>query len=168
MKHETAICVWTEFDGDFAHIKGYICKPELSSDGMPESVDRYDHPLHTIKLHSQGSKCYQFTGMYGMEVAVDCYMRVNLQDAKKAIAVLTPIEKKMEKMQSEEGCTKSYGQWLNRVARAIGAKKVFIRRDKTGAFQKQYIEVTGGDIVYQGDAMEQKIADWANPHAIAA
>lgn len=162
MKQETAICVWTEFDGDYAHIKGYVCKPELSANG-PDSVDYY-HPLHSIKLHSQASKSYLFTSMYAMEIAVDCYARVNLRDAKKAVAALTPIEKKMGKMQSEEGCTRSYGQWLNRVARAIGAKKVFIR--KAGAFQ-QYIEATGNDIIYHGDSMERKIADWANLQAIA-
>jgi hypothetical protein len=105
--------------------------------------------------------------MYGMSLNVECYERITLQDAKKAIDTLSPIEKRIAKMQSEEGEAKSYGQWLNRVARAIGAKTVFFKRERTGS-SVQYLGVSGGDIVYHGDSLEQKIGEWANPKAIAA
>lgn len=167
MKLETSICIWTEYDGDFAHIKGYICQPVLNANGQPEPVDRYEHPFYNVRLHSQASRGYHWTGMYGMSLNVECYERITLQDAKKAIDTLSPIEKRIAKMQSEEGEAKSYGQWLNRVARAIGAKTVFFKRERTGS-SVQYLGVSGGDIVYHGDSLEQKIGEWANPKAIAA
>ena len=168
MKNDTAICVWSEFDGEFAHIKGYICKPELNANGQTEPVDRYDHPLYSIRLHSQASKSYQWTGMYGMEVTVDSYERIGLRDAKKAVAILSPIERKLEKMNNEEGSVKSYGQWLNRVARAIGARTVFFKRDKVTASNSHYYATSGGDIVFCGDQIEEKIGEWASPKINAA
>ena len=166
MKHETAICIWTEFDGDFAHIKGYICKPELNAYGQPEPVDRYDHPLHNVRLHSQASKGGFWNGMYGMEVAIECYERITLRDSKTAVSTLSPIDRKMEKMIAEEGSVKSYGQWLNRVARAINAKSVFFKR--INASGKHYVKASGGDIVYYGDSCEEKVGEWAKPKTIAA
>ena len=57
-------------------------------------------------------------------------------------------------------------KWLNRVARAIGAKSVFFKR--IGASGKHYSQASGGDIVYYGDSCEEKIGEWANPKSIAA
>jgi len=168
MKQESAICIYTEFDGEFAHIKGYICKPELNSNGTPEPVDRYEHTLTNVRLHSQANRGYHWNGMYGMSVNIECYDRVTLHDAKRAVATLTPIDRKIQKMLDEEGSVKSYGQWLNRVSRAIGAKTVFFKREKESASRSQYHGAAGGDIVYYGDALEQKVGEWANPVAIAA
>jgi hypothetical protein len=168
MKQESAICIYTEFDGDFAHIKGYICNPELNSNGTPEPVDRYEHTLTNVRLHSQASKGGYWSGMYGMSVNIECYDRVTLDDAKKAVAILTPIDRKIQKMLDDEGSVKSYGQWLNRVARAIGARTVFFKREKESASRSQYHGAAGGDIVYYGDALEQKVGEWANPVAVAA
>ena len=159
----TALCIYTEFDGDFAHIKAYACKPELNANSEPEPVDRYDHPLHDVRLHSQANRGYHWTGMYGMAVTVECHDRIDLALAKKTLATLAPIDRKLAKIQSLEGEAKSYGQWLNRVARALGAKTVFFRNAKG-----RYIGATGGDIVWYGDACEQTVADWANPVAAAA
>ena len=168
MKHETALCIYTEYDGDFAHIKAYVCKPVLNSNGTPEPVDRYDHPLHNIRLHSQASKGGYWDGMYGMDVTVECFERINLRDAKTAVATLAPIDRKLEKMLADEGSVKSYGQWLNRVARAIGAQTVFFKRDRVTASNSHYYATNGGDIVFCGDQMEEKIGEWANPQANAA
>jgi len=161
MKLETALCIYTEYDGDFAHIKAYACKPVLNanySNHQPEPVDRYDHPLHALILHSQANRGYHWTGMYGMEVTIECHERVDLNLAKKTVAILAPIDRKIQKMQSQEGETKSYGQWLNRVARAIDAKTVYFRNIKG-----RYIGATGGDIVYYGDNCEKTVEEWANP-----
>ena len=98
-----------------------------------------------------------------MAVTVECHDRIDLALAKKALATLAPIERKLAKIQSLEGEAKSYGQWLNRVARALGAKTVFFRNAKG-----RYMAATGGDIVWYGDACEQTVADWANPVAVAA
>lgn len=162
-KLETALCVHVEFDNHFAHIKGYVCKPVLNAHGFPVPVDRYDHQLHNIRLHSQAHNKYEWTGMYGMEVAYDCFDRINFRDAQKAVKTLAPIERKMQKIQDLEGQPKSYGQWLNGVARAIGAKTVLFRRIKPSAGASQYLGVSGGDIVWQGDALEKHVAEWAHP-----
>jgi hypothetical protein len=168
MKHETALCIYVEYDGDFSHIKAYVCKPVLNSNGTPEPVDRYDHPLHNIRLHSQASRGGYWNGMYGMDVTVECLDRINLREAKKAMLTLAPIDRKLEKMVAEEGSVKSYGQWLNRVARAIGAKTVFFKREPANSSRAQYHGASGGDIVFYADQLESKIGEWANPQANAA
>jgi len=161
--NSTSLCIYTEFDGGFAHIKAYVCKPELNASGQPDPVDRYAHPLRDVRLHSQANRGYQWTGMYGMAVTIECHDRIDLAMAKKALDTLAPIDRKLAKIQSQEGETKSYGQWLNRVARALGAKAVFFKNAKG-----RYIGATGGDIVWYGDACEQAVAEWANPVAVAA
>ena len=168
MKHETALCIYVEYDGDFAHIKAYVCKPVLNSNGTPEPVDRYDHPLHNIRLHSQASRGGYWNGMYGMDVTVECFERINLREAKKAMLTLAPIDRKIQKMLDDEGSVKSYGQWLNRVARAIGAQTVFFKRETANSSRAQYHGASGGDIVFYADQLESKIGEWANPQANAA
>jgi hypothetical protein len=159
----TALCIYTEFDGDFAHIKAYACKPALSTSGQPEPVDRYEHSLHDVRLHSPANRGYHWTGMYGLAVTIECHDRIDLALAKNALVTLAPLDRKLAKLQAQEGEAKSYGQWLNRVARALGAKTVYFKNAKG-----RYIGATGGDIVCYGDAAEQTVAEWANPVAVAA
>jgi hypothetical protein len=168
MKHDTALCVYLSIESEFAHIKGYCVKSELNADGQPVYVDRYDHPLHNLKLHSQCSRDMGEKGLYAMSVEWDCYDRINMRDAKKAYETLAPIEKRMAKMNDIEGYPKSYGQWLNRVARAIGAKTVFFKRSKAVWNGSQYVGITNGDIVHYGDSMENEVKEWANPSLKAA
>ena len=89
---------------------------------------RFKNPLHDLIINFRISS--KSEALYGWQFAIESYARCDLNDAKNIVALLAPIQRKMDKMHETEGNAASFGAWVNRIARAIGAKKVFVQCDE--------------------------------------
>ncbi len=152
--------------GRYVHINGYAShvstKESSGFDG-----DRYgsDSEILNLRLRSQCSD--RSTEFYGMEIGYEAHREVTSCDARKALKLLEPIERKLSKMYAEEGPEMNIGQWINRVARAIGATSVIIfdveRKQKTGDGYRCY---TLGESVGAVNSMSADLVGWANENSL--
>lgn len=169
-KKEIALAIRVEKSGEYGHVTGFTCKPDDSKGHGFSGFMSYEHPLHGLIIHSQINRGSE--SLYGWQIAVESYNRIDLSDAKNAVALLTPIQRKLDKMYETEGQAASFGAWVNRIARAIGAKTIFVQNDEKAriASGNTYRAYTLGDSVYAVDRVTTGIVEWANPqlHAVAA
>lgn len=152
--------------GRYAHITGHAShvstKESCGYDG-----ERYgsDSEILNLRLRSQCSD--KSTEFYGMEIAYEAHREVTSCEARKAIKMLDPIERKLSKMYAEEGAETNIGQWVNRVARAIGAVSVIIfdaeRKAKCGYGYRCY---TLGESVFAVNSMSADLIAWANENSL--
>jgi hypothetical protein len=98
---------------------------------------------------------------YAMEVGIgDTF--VTLRDIAEAFPTLKAIDKRLTKMADTEGATNDVAMWLGRVARAIGAKRMAIRRtpEQVARTGERYRVVSIGDGI---SAIRSQIHAWAHP-----
>lgn len=87
-------------------------------DGRPHFYT-YGHDYESFGVFAQGNSGEDQT--YGWECAYQFY-RTDLKAAKTASRVLGRIERALEKMNEVEGRPKTFGQYVNRVARILKAE----------------------------------------------
>ena len=169
-KREIALVIRVEKSGEYGHVTGYTAKPDSSKGNGFSGFMSYEHPLHGLIIHSQISA--KSEALYGWQFAIESYARCDLNDAKNIVALLAPIQRKMDKMHETEGNAASFGAWVNRIARAIGAKKVFVQCDEKSkiATGNSFREYSLCDSVFAVDRITAGLVAWANPqlHAVAA
>ena len=91
-------------------------------------------------------------GAYAYETAYRD-TNVNVRDGEAMMKVLRSIQRKMEKMESVEGSAKSFGQYVNRVARALGIKRVYLRKNGNGHGVSAW---TVAEIVWRIDSVTEE------------
>lgn len=174
---QVSLSIWTDrsdygSNSRYAHIHGRLCETELSSDGYPH-IYRYafDTPLAGFAFSAQSDNdsfkrepsAHWYAHRIGLEAECDI---ATLELAQRAVRVLAPVEKRIEKMGNEEGYAESMAHWVNRIARAVGCKSVFIRVSKeteqrTGI---KYKSVNVGiDLIHELNRIEQDLNDAWNP-----
>lgn len=123
------IILRAEIDGDFAHVNGSV---GILSDTEENGFDyAYSQGgVAQVRIRSQANRTND-SGLYGWSFGYDApYYHVDLYTAKRMLETLRPIEARMEKARLLEGDARTFGAWINRLARAIGAKTVFIKRER--------------------------------------
>ncbi len=115
-------------DGQYGHLNG-----EVSHAHTDESGFKY---LHSFEPDAAAQKIVfrcqlddHSEAPYGWTLAWSMYDRITLQEAEEAIAMLRPIERKLAKMTATEGYAVTFGAYVNRVARAVGAVRVILYCD---------------------------------------
>ena len=150
------LVVTVERDGAYGHVRAFASHIS-TSESCGFSAQHYgaDSEIENLRIDSQ---CDDHSNKsYGWDIAYDSYRRVTLYEAQKAVSLLSPIHRKLEKMQAHEGSPASFGSFVNRVARAIGAVKVIVQ-SKAG-----WRSVSLGDAVYVVDQMTQDLLEQLNP-----
>lgn len=152
-------------DGDYGHVDGFVLQRNPAKENSLESLP-YMHGYEGLALSSQCGK--GDSGLYAWEVKYGRYGNgLTMRELERATAIMRPIARKLEKMTELEGEPKTYGQFVNRIARAIGAESVMIR-------DKAHPRTHGPRICALGDSVST--IDWhvaelvkvLNPQAVAA
>lgn len=117
----------------YAHINfslGYVQDDELDYysewDYQCTGKDRDYYNLR-ITCQIDSSELRTPTPAYVQRLEYDRSVK-SLGDAERIYKTLQRLNKLWNKMENEEGYTKSYGQFVNRWARAIGVKHLYIRK----------------------------------------
>ena len=129
MKSELQLAIILDVtrDGDFGHINGFI-RVRDAADGYGFKSFRESNPCERIVIRSQCSQSMsERKEMYGWTVAYDDGRHMTLYECQKAVKALAPIERKLQRYTDLEGAPQSFGQWINRVARAVGAEFIILR-----------------------------------------
>jgi hypothetical protein len=106
---------------------GYI-NPQVT----PETIrNASDEPLnglylHDLRVRSQGSDDRTPRELYGFDVAYCDVYKVDRSAAEQMAKTLTTIERRMAKTQAKYGNAVTFGQYLARVAEAIGATAIVV------------------------------------------
>ena len=137
-KPQRVLCVSTEKSdsgfGRYVHLRGFVSHLDESKPNGFESQSYSDSEICELRISSQGDD--HSDKLYGWEIGYRAHDAVCLGDAEKVIKLLKPLYRKLGKMNEVEGYPQSFGTWINRVARAIGATKVFTwseeRKQQTG------------------------------------
>jgi hypothetical protein len=131
---------------DYWHLKAHpVCIDRNKSTEDSEagaltwgySLDNLDN----LEVYSQGNcdaeeeKRY----LYAWEVGYNNGGLVNHDRAKRMVAVLGLIKRRLDKMDNDAGYCRSFGQYVGRVARALGVKWIlFAPRDGQQAWNNGY------------------------------
>ncbi len=163
-KPERVLCLVPERNGNYGrygHINGYASHLS-ATDSVGFDGQRYGPDSEILNLRIK-SQCDESGGpLYGYDLSYAAHEGLTLYEAEKAVKLLKPIERKIHGFYKVEGNPQNFAQWVNRVARAIGAKGVFLfdkeRKDKTGNGWRAY---TLGDAVYAINVAEEALREWA-------
>lgn len=132
-KFDVVLVIERKREGEYGHITGRVAKAAPMDRSGWKHFEYLECPLEHVRITSQCDQRADCAGMYGYEVEWAANSTIRLHEMREAIKVLAPIQKRMHDMYTAEGSHKSFGQWINRVARAIGAKAVFIRQSQQWA-----------------------------------
>lgn len=111
----------------YGHLRAGVSKTVIGELGFPEGD--YGHDLGGLVASCQAD---DGTGKdrrrtYGWEFKLrEGADGVTLYQAQQAVRRMTPIERRMDKMRDVEGYPQTFGAYINRLARAIGATCVFV------------------------------------------
>jgi hypothetical protein len=93
-----------------------------------------------------------------------CYLqpyRVDLGNVERMHKTLKTIQRKLDAMTENEGCATSFGQYVVRFARAIGARKILFWRGDTGMYSTD--TYTSEEIRYMAHVVDRRINEWMHP-----
>lgn len=165
---DLSMCFRVSRDGDYGHINAYAVKIDPAKDQGFCGIMSFEHDMHDFVIRSQASRGDR--GMYAWQFAIGCYDRIDLSEARRAVRLLTPIDRKMDKMTATEGNAASFGAWCNRVCRAIGVKHVFIETnaETRRATGDNFRKINIGDAVWSIDRAADELQTKLNPQLLAA
>ena len=168
-KAARVLVIRAERDGDYGHIRGQVSH-ESKSESCGFCEQRYDGDGDIVNVVINSQCDNHSTQMYGEGIAFSSYRSLDLNEAKIAVKTLEPIQRKLTKMYDTEGKAASFGAYVNRVARAIGAVKVIVATDKATriATGNVWREVSVGDAVLTVDRMAANLIAELNPQLTAA
>jgi hypothetical protein len=134
-----------------------------------DSIDSYDlidglH-LNGLEVKSQGGNTDAERRLYGFEVVYRHVCEVDRREAARYHKTLSAIDRKMERLSDKFGAPATFGQFVARVAVAIGAKQfVFVNEGENarrGEFQ--FLDLKTG--VYK---IDQIVDTWASANKAVA
>lgn len=152
------LVIRSEIDRGYGHIRGSVSHEHSDACGFRASLYGPDADICKVVINSQADD--HSDSIYGFELAYDAYQSITMYDAQNAIATLKPILRKMEKMYAEEGSPATFGVFINRVARAVGAVKVITFDDaRKRNSENGWRACSLGESVYVVDRMAQAMHD---------
>lgn len=137
----------------FGHITGEVL---TISAGIPRGLSS-DHDLHGLMVVSQLDNTSH--GAYGWDLEFRAY-RIRYSDAERALKAFKRIRSKMGQIEGVFGPPDSYGEFVTRVAAALGIKRFFITRREGQTWSQgdyQIVDPTGAR--YRIDSWER---EWVN------
>lgn len=114
----------SRIDGSFAYPDIHSRTIRNASDDLVNGLD-----LNNLLAYSQGHDEAADRKLYGWEVRYHNVYTVDLRKAERMTKTLRTVEKRMEKLTASYGHPATYGAYLARVARAIGATTFVFHKD---------------------------------------
>jgi hypothetical protein len=143
----------------------------LENDGTPDNpkwrnvTDLSDTPGYYDLTCTGYAKGREIEGSYGWGIEYRNAYSVDLRRAKQMLKTLAAVDKTMEKMRTQEGNPQTFGQFVNRFARAIGASYLIVWDPSHKSFfysERTYKSWKLADIPFTVDRM---IAEFHGKHA---
>jgi hypothetical protein len=164
-KTPLAIVLRIQKDGTYGHIVGHIETPSTNEERRTTHLP-FNHPLGSLVLHSQASEGND--KIYGYEVCCVDGHRLTQYDLERKLSIVRPVNASLERQRRELGSALSYGQWISRVAAAIGAKSIVMAQIEPTANNSHWISGRPGEMVYQIDDTARRLVAWCNRNVKAA
>lgn len=123
-----------ELRTDILNMYGHvICHPMLLLGNKPQQIPLYETTAGLwlqdgFRIYSQISQGVKADGNLAHSYAWECEYctsSVRLIDVRRMFKTLNMIDKRMRRLEDREGMAATYGQYINRVMRAIGATMVY-------------------------------------------
>lgn len=135
-KPEIVVWIKCEIDNGYGHVVARVgVRDPRNEEGFNTQCSCIDSLAHPEKLclWSQCSRGYngrtaREDGLYAIEVIYTDPYCLDVHKVQAMAKTLTAIDRKMQRMASVEGHAADYGTALNRFARAIGAKRIYVKR----------------------------------------
>lgn len=144
-------------DGDFGHYSGTVEMVSHTED-CGYAMLPYGHPYRHLVIWSQCSR--DNPNLYGWELAyAPPGLHHNLYELERAIGTLKPLMRALERLQDSEGSPKTFGQYVNRIARVIGANRICTQRMKTAFNNTPTIIGTPGSMVSTVDQIARELVE---------
>lgn len=115
----------------------------LENDGTPDNpkwrnvTELSDTPGYYDLVCIGYAKGREPEGAYGWEIEYHNVYSVDIRRSKQMFKTLTAVAKTMEKMRNQEGNPQTFGQYVNRFARAIGASYLIVWDDSHKSFYSE-------------------------------
>jgi hypothetical protein len=134
---------------------GHSVRGDVNSSTVRSCSDDLVNGLYlaNLRVWSQGNNDDRERHLYGFELRYMNLYAVELRDAKRMFKTLNLIEARIESLAKKYGRPTTFGQYLARVADAIGAD-TFVRQN--GRFESDHVmDITTG--IYHVDAL---VREW--------
>lgn len=165
-KKQLALSWYSKVDNTFSMHTNYlaieICV--LENDGTPDNPkwrnigSMSDHECYDDLRVTAHASDKDNGGAYAYDLEYRDVYSVDLRRAKLMAQTLRALDTKLERMKSVEGYAQNFGQYVNRVARAIGAQGLLFWEGKSTNYNMDTYRTTRlPDIPYR---VEQEIAEF--------
>ena len=137
-------------------------------DFAPDSFSAVSELLGKLEVYSQGNNDDETRHLYGWQVRMCDIFSLDTDDAKIAFDILTTIDKRVAKEEEKYGRVTSYGQYVGRVARALGCDFILFSPPKGEGNGNRGRQWANGyefvaDSIPDGQArIDSKITQWAS------
>lgn len=116
--------------------------------------------LEKLRISCQGNAEQRGRGVYAWEVEYDEVRWLRLQQAKAIVKTLETIDRKMAKAEREWGPPATYGQFVLRVAKAIGAKEMIWQTKHCRASSYDEMDLRRAELAEGAQHIDWWIGQW--------
>lgn len=142
----------------YAHVVTHV--QTLDENGEPRGFSDYQSNLYQFQIWSQMDPSND--QVYAIEAAFDAY-RVDLENAERMAKILRFVQNRLDKMRQEFGYAETYGQFMIRVLKIIGVKKVLLCNPQSRFGEKYSTYEKLGPAADAVDyRIKDKLANWAD------
>lgn len=114
--------------------------------------DDYNGPLYScLRIHCQGdddsrTRPADREQVYGFSIEYHDVYSINARKAERMFKTLRSIDAKLAKMQETRGYVRSFGEYLGRIAEAIGAKGIGIdhQKQRRNGYRWEWLSIGDG------------------------
>jgi hypothetical protein len=131
---------------------------------------RVDDWLRHFEVYSQGNGSDTPRRLYAWQTCYDSPCKPDCEDMRVGAAIIGEVEKRMQREEKTYGICQSYGQYVARVARALGCAHILIPPPKGNGYGNRGRQWANG-YTYQvydvGEAVrviDNRVDDWV--HAV--
>lgn len=131
----------TSTANDYYHVKAHPVIFETGEKIRNPSDDLVNGLyLHNLQVSSQGENARRDKGLYAFSIEYTPYA-VRLRDAERMVKTLRIVTRQMSKLYDKWGEAITYGQYLARVADALGADVFVWKKQRTAPAGWSYDEI---------------------------
>lgn len=152
-----ALKIVETLDNGYYHIHAHVVTVPPSGETVGY-IDSYDTVgklwMQGLTVKSQGNQSDTDKRLYGFDVVYRNMYEVDTREAGRIAHTLQTIQKRMDRLSDKFGRPTTFGQFMGRVANAIGAKFIVFESQRSNP-GLQFLEVSLGI-----DKIDRIVADW--------
>jgi hypothetical protein len=161
------------FGDSYFHLRARICTQVFEQHAwQPYGCDDTysDGPYYSnLRISCQGddkSRTRDREAVYGFSCEYHDIYTVDLRKAERMVKTLRAINGKLEKMNESRGYVTSFGEYVGRLAEAVGAKGIGIKREQPSQYnQATHDWLTVGDGINRINSMIWRWTEDGKPQA---